>query len=72
MLTGPLGVLMPALDVSAMTPLGTEAGWAILGGLIPILGAGAIGLIVWRAARADPDDDEDRDGGRRGPGEGEG
>ncbi len=37
-----------------MTPLAAEAGWAILGGLIPILGAAGVGLILWRAIRDNP------------------
>lgn len=39
-------------------PLAAEAVWAVFGGLIPIVGAVAIGLILWRAVRDDPADDD--------------
>jgi hypothetical protein len=42
-----------------MTPLATEAIWAVFGGLIPIVGAAAVALILWRAVRDNPSDDDD-------------
>ncbi|MDX6625771.1 MAG: hypothetical protein QOE56_760 [Solirubrobacterales bacterium] len=44
-----------------MTPLATEAIWAVFGGLIPIVGALAIALIIWRAVRDTPGDDDPPD-----------
>jgi hypothetical protein len=44
-----------------MIPIATEAWPAVFGGLIPIVGLAAIGLVIWRAVRA-PDD-----GGSDGP-----
>jgi hypothetical protein len=41
-----------------VTPLATEAVWAVFGGLIPIVGAVAVGLILWRAVRGNPSDDD--------------
>ncbi|HEV7615769.1 MAG TPA: hypothetical protein VGO36_06025 [Solirubrobacterales bacterium] len=41
-----------------MTPLATEAIWAVFGGLIPIVGAVAVALILWRAVRDNPSDDD--------------
>ncbi|MGN6202155.1 MAG: hypothetical protein ACTHNY_07100 [Solirubrobacterales bacterium] len=35
-----------------MFPLAAaETWWAVLGGLIPILGLGLIGFVIWRAVR---------------------
>jgi len=42
-------------------PLATEAAWAVAGGLIPIIGAVAVGLIIWRAVRDNPEDDSGDD-----------
>jgi hypothetical protein len=42
-------------------PLAAEAVWAVFGGLIPIIGAAAIGLILWRAIREGPEDHDDDD-----------
>jgi hypothetical protein len=42
-----------------MTPLATEAVWAVFGGLIPILGALAIALILWRAVKDPPNEDDE-------------
>jgi hypothetical protein len=39
-----------------MTPLGVEAWPAVFGGLIPIVGLGAVGYVIVRAVR---DRDED-------------
>jgi len=33
-----------------------ETWWGVLGGLIPILGLGLIGYIIWRAVRDDGED----------------
>lgn len=44
-----------------MTPLALESGWAIAGGLIPIVGALGVFFIIFLAVRDDPDD-EDEDG----------
>jgi len=38
-------------------PAATEAWPAVFGGLIPIVGLGAIGYIIWRAVR-EPDEDD--------------
>jgi hypothetical protein len=43
-----------------MTPLAAEAVWAVFGGLIPIIGALATALIIWRAVK-DPPDNESHD-----------
>jgi hypothetical protein len=52
-------------------PLGLESGWAVAGGLIPIIGLGAIALIIWRAVRDNPSDqDHDDDGEPPDPGDG--
>lgn len=40
-----------------MIPLALESGWAVAGGLIPIVGLVAIGLILWRAIRDNPSDE---------------
>ncbi len=40
-----------------MTPLALESGWAIAGGLIPIVGATGVGLILWHAVRDNPSDE---------------
>jgi hypothetical protein len=42
-------------------PLAAEAIWAVFGGLIPIIGAAGVGLIIWRAVRDNPEDDEQSD-----------
>ena len=34
-----------------MTLLALESGWAILGGLIPIVGFGLLAWILWKAAK---------------------
>ena len=50
-----------------MTPLALESGWAIAGGLIPIIGLAGIGLILWRAIRDNPSEaaeEEERKGVR--------
>jgi hypothetical protein len=39
-------------------PTATEAWPAVFGGLIPIIGLGAVGYIIWRAVK-ESDDDED-------------
>ena len=39
-----------------------ESGWAIAGGLIPIVGALAVFFIIFQAVREPPDDDERGDG----------
>jgi type VI protein secretion system component VasK len=44
-----------------VTPLATEAIWAVFGGLIPIVGALAIALIIWRAVRSNPEDEDPSD-----------
>lgn len=44
-----------------MTPLALESGWAIAGGLIPIVGALGVFFIIFLAVR-DDSDDEDEDG----------
>ncbi|MGV1049466.1 MAG: hypothetical protein ACOYD4_13190 [Solirubrobacterales bacterium] len=41
-----------------MTPLALESTWAILGGLIPIIGALAIFFIIFLAVREPPEDDD--------------
>ena len=33
-----------------------ETWWGVLGGLIPIIGLGLIGYIIWRAVKDDGDD----------------
>jgi hypothetical protein len=33
-----------------------ETWWAVLGGLIPILGLGLIGYVIWRAVKDNGDD----------------
>lgn len=33
-----------------------ETWWAILGGLIPIIGLGLIGYVIWRAVKDNGDD----------------
>jgi hypothetical protein len=40
-----------------------EEAWepVLFGGLIPVIGALAVGFIIWRAVRAQPDDDEDKE-----------
>jgi hypothetical protein len=43
-----------------MIPVAAEAGWAILGGLIPIIGLAGIALIIWRAVREPPEADRER------------
>lgn len=42
-----------------MIPLALESAWAVAGGLIPIAGLVAIAMIIWRAVRDNPSDDED-------------
>jgi hypothetical protein len=45
-----------------VTPLATEAWPAVFGGLIPIVGLGAIGYLIWHAVKDDqnnPPKDED-------------
>lgn len=44
-----------------MIALGLESGWAVAGGLIPILGLAGLTLIIWRAVRDNPSDEEHRD-----------
>ncbi len=41
-----------------MIPLAAEAWPAVFGGLIPILGIGAVGYLVYRAARDGNGDDD--------------
>ncbi len=51
-----------------MIPLALESGWAVAGGLIPIIGLAAIALLIWRAVRDNPSDEkEGRDDERRDP-----
>ena len=38
-------------------PTATEAWPAVFGGLIPIIGLGAIGYILWRAVKDNGDDE---------------
>lgn len=33
-----------------------ETWWGVLGGLIPIIGLGLIGFVIWRAVKDDGDD----------------
>jgi len=33
-----------------------ETWWGVLGGLIPIIGLGLIGFVIWRAVKDDSDD----------------
>jgi hypothetical protein len=42
-----------------VTVLAAETGWAIAGGLIPILGALGIFLIIFLAVRDGPEDDDE-------------
>lgn len=48
------------LHVAALLLVRAEEAWepVLLGGMIPILGAGAIFWLIWYAVRARPDDDE--------------
>jgi hypothetical protein len=41
-----------------VTPLALESGWAVAGGLIPMIGLGGLGWILWRAVKDPPDDSE--------------
>jgi hypothetical protein len=51
-----------------VTPYALESYWAILGGLIPIIGAGGVFFLVWYAVRDNPSDEEEgRDDERRDP-----
>jgi hypothetical protein len=42
-----------------VTPLAAEAWPAVFGGLIPIIGLGGIGYIIYRAVKDNGDDEED-------------
>jgi hypothetical protein len=35
-----------------------ETWWGVLGGLIPIVGLGLIGYVIWRAVRGDGEDED--------------
>jgi hypothetical protein len=35
-----------------------ETWWGVLGGLIPIIGLGLIGFVIWRAVKDSSDEDE--------------
>jgi len=44
-----------------MTPLATEAWPAVFGGLIPVIGFGAAGYLIYRAVKAPPDETDHDD-----------
>ncbi len=61
-----LAAHLAALHLALLIPRGEEAWEPVLfGGLIPIIGALAVGLLLWYAVRQKPEDDEDEEGGPR-------
>jgi hypothetical protein len=53
--------VLPTLIVSVMPLVRAEEAWepVLLGGMIPILGALAVGYIIFRAVRDTGEDDDD-------------
>jgi hypothetical protein len=50
-----------------VTPLATEAWPAVFGGLIPVIGFGAAGYLIYRATREPPEGEKRDEGGDGGP-----
>jgi hypothetical protein len=56
-------VISPDAAVAAIRLVRAEEAWepVIFGGMIPIIGAGGIAFILWRAVRSNPENDPPED-----------